>query len=387
MTRRYAGWVALLLLLFAGLLTLARAPLSADEGRALWAVRDDRLLTLADPLESLRALRGNLTDTLNRIPEQSQPLVGVLLLDAWTTLAGESLRAARLPGQLAALLAGSLVGGGPLGVLATGLLALIPAAQVGSQVWLLLASALALRVVRVGSPGWLLLAALLLALTTHRAGPLLIPLALGFALATNRAQSRRWLPWTLGALALAAPWLLLAPGGWRPLAGSAGEWLAGIVALLAPALAWGLSRLAARGAGERMAAAAIMGALALVSVGAGLQRTDWPAAVRDFTAQRSPTAPVVRLYAPQHPLAHYERLPGTDGLRQGISLDLGWREFGVDEVAAVAEALMGAPTIWLIAPADDPLAAALREALRPAYDTGHVITAGEMRFWRLDRGV
>ncbi len=375
--RHMARQAAALLLLWAILLPLARLPLTSDEGRTLWAIRDERALSLDAPLDALRALRGNLDDTLNRLPDQAQPLPGVLLLDAWTTLAGESVLAARLPGMLVALLAASLVGGGPLALLAAGLLALIPAAQAGSHIWLLLASALTVRAARANSPGWLLGAALLLALTTHRAGPLLIPVAL---LLVDWSAMRRWLPWTLGAIVLALPWLL--PGGFRPLAGSAGEWLTGIVALLVPPAVWGLSRLAARDAHRSGMAAAVVAVLAIASVGVISTRTDWRAALDSFAGQRAPTAPVIKLYAPQHPLAHYERLPGTDALRQGTSLDLGWREFSAEEAAAVAEVLADAPEIWLVAPADDPLAASVRQALRPAFDAGHVITAGDIRFWR-----
>ncbi|MFW5771966.1 MAG: hypothetical protein ACOCZH_01495 [Phototrophicaceae bacterium] len=380
MTRRLAGQAAALLLLWAILLPLVRLPLTSDEGRALWAVRDERPLSLDAPLDALRALRRNLDDTLNRLSDQAQPLPGVLLLDAWTTLAGESVLAARLPGMLAVLLAASLVGGGPLALLAAGLLALIPAAQAGSHCWLLLASALTVRATRAKSPGWLLGAALLLAMTTHRAGPLLIPVAL---LLVDRSHLRRWLPWTLGAMVLALPWLL--PGGFRPLAGSAGEWLAGVTALLVPPAAWGLSRLAARDARHGGMTAAVVAVMAIASVGVISARTDWRAALDSFAGQRAPSAPVIKLYAPQHPLAHYERQPDTDALRQGTSLDLGWREFSAEEAAAVAEVLAGAPEIWLVAPADVPLATAVRIGLQGRdFDTDHVITAGDMRFWRLD---
>ena len=375
---RVAGRAAALLLLWAVLLPLARLPLTADEGRVMWTIRDERPLTLAAPVDSLRALRANLSNTLNRLPDQAQPLPGVLLLDAWTTLAGESVLAARLPGILAALLVAALVGGGPLALLAAGLLALIPAAMVGSHIWLLLASALTVRALRRGSPGWVLAAGLLLGVATHRAGPLLL-LALFVAWPI---PNRRWLAWALGAVALALPGLL--PGGFRPLAGSAGEWLAGIVALLVPAAAWGLSRLAARDVRGRIAAVVLVAAVALTSVGIISTRTDWRAAIDLFGNQRAPTAPVIKTYVPQHPLAHYERQPQTNALHQGISVDLSWREFSLNEVMALAMALNGAPEIWLVGPADDSLAAAVREALRPAYDTVDVITAGEIRFWRLD---
>ena len=144
------------------------------------------------------------------------------------------------------------------------------------------------------------------------------------------------------------------------------------------------SLMAGRGARHGAMAAAVVAVVALASVGIISTRTDWRAAIDLFASERAPTAPVIKTYVPQHPLAHYERQPQTSALRQGISVDLSWREFSLNEVMALAMALNGAPEIWLVGPADDSLAAAVREALRPAYDTVDVITAGEIRFWRLD---
>lgn len=91
-----------------------------------------------------------------------------------------------------------------------------------------------------------------------------------------------------------------------------------------------------------------------------LQTPDWPARARDLHAARPLTEPLVIALPPAHPLRYYDRQPGTQ-FSGGLAVDVGWRDFSDEELAAVAAALDSAPQVHLLAEADSGLLARLRD--------------------------
>jgi hypothetical protein len=96
----------LILLLFWGVyLSLARSGLTQAEARVLWTVRDDVPLNVA-PRDALRGLRTNVEQMVERAEPVLLPYYAIM--DAWVTVAGESVLAARYFSALCILLAAVL---------------------------------------------------------------------------------------------------------------------------------------------------------------------------------------------------------------------------------------------------------------------------------------
>ncbi|NWF70109.1 MAG: glycosyltransferase family 39 protein [Chloroflexi bacterium] len=123
---------------------------------------------------------------------------------------------------------------------------------------------------------------------------------------------------------------------------------AAMLALYALALRWALAR-------PLLAALAILAwALAAAPLLSQAYRPHNAAraALEQAAAARLPAEPALLSLDPRQPAAFYAR---EGGFLQGISIDLSWRAFSSDEIAALVERLPGARALWLLLPAAVPL--------------------------------
>jgi hypothetical protein len=388
----------LLLLAFAVYLPDAGRGLGEDEALALWVVRDEVAVGGA-PGDALRGLRANLIEFAARVQQQPQPPLYFALLDAWVMIAGETVYAARLLSVVSALLALAFTAAAGRGwMIALALpLYFLPAAEAFLYAPLLAFSALGLGLLRRwpgrGSRLTAAMYALALAAALYTAWAALLLLPLHGAYALRRRFFTAWLLAAGGALLLFTPWALLWSPGIDMLLSSAALRTAAAAALTAAlpvmiiALAGitGLIRLRAAPRPALIAMVAGLYALGVLAAAALITgRTDWPGAINALNAARDPLEPALIGYSPQHPLAHYDRLPDTV-IRQGISVDLGWRHYPLTELAQVAAALDDTPALWLVMPVDDPDTWGALMALADTHTPGYRMVAGDTLFYRFDR--
>jgi hypothetical protein len=77
--------------------------------------------------------------------------------------------------------------------------------------------------------------------------------------------------------------------------------------------------------------------------------TDWQKLAQEWAISRPNDTLLITIYPPTHPLAHYER---TQAKREGITLNLGWRNFTSDEIQQVLKTLANTRSLWIIASVD-----------------------------------
>lgn len=110
-------------------------------------------------------------------------------------------------------------------------------------------------------------------------------------------------------------------------------------------------------------------------------RPDWPGAIAWMQAERQPTEPTVTLIDPASPLAYY-----VPQFQQGITLDLGWQPQTPTMLTRYTAALENAPVIWAVLPQADGASQMLLGRLQGDYAITDQQQAGEMIFYRLERG-
>lgn len=362
-----------LLLLFAVMFFYGAADtgLFEHEARALWIV-EDVAATRAAPADAVRAVRANLIALAGRLPQAEQPPLYFLILDAWTSISGESLAAVRVLSLLAVLLACVLTAAGvpyvarQSDIMPGFLLAGSVMAYAGRGVYLyavlLMFSALALWALlrwrqqpQVRS-AVIYVMALAGCLGTAHGALGLLPL---HALIVYRAgYLRRWLPLLLAALVMVVPLLLLSRLGTLFVVDRLHVLVApGLVAALPLAVVWVM------GAGVQWR---VVWALLVLSLLAGLtldaQRPPWVGIIDQMNASRHPLDVTVTSFAPDSALAYYDRQSGTP-VRQGVSLMLGWRDHPPEELLDYAGRLGNAPAVWLVLPIDSTEAGVMIPAL------------------------
>jgi hypothetical protein len=79
--------------------------------------------------------------------------------------------------------------------------------------------------------------------------------------------------------------------------------------------------------------------------------TDWQTLVQEWAVSRPDNTLLIRVYPPTHPLAYYER---TLDLSEGITLNLGWRNFTPEEIKSVLQTLANTRSLWVIASTNHP---------------------------------
>jgi len=108
----------------------------------------------------------------------------------------------------------------------------------------------------------------------------------------------------------------------------------------------------------------------------------WRDAVQTAAETRQSAEPAL-VHIPAHsPTAYYDR---RYGLRQGISLDIGWRTFSPPEVRDLAATLDNADSAWMILPAQDPSSWDALIALSEERGIGYRDSVQGTLLYRLDR--
>ncbi len=392
MTRPLATYstlvLALLLMCVALLPLLDRPGVEADEGRALWIIRDN----VRDRGDTVAALRTNLETMLKRLPEQDHPPLYALLLDAWVFVVGaESLLLVRYLSLLGALAAVSALMA-LLGRLAPVPMALIAPFALGfiafSAAPLALFAALSAlavlslrRVLRRATWWRMLLHTIILTALIYSHAFGFVMVLVYFAIVGTKGRSNPRVQVCAGiAVLLYIPWILFN----QQAAPFAGEFQ--VAFLLTPLYVafiplvvgfWHLLKRPMRMGGI------IIGAICLLlSLWTVWNRPDWTGLIADIHSGRDLTQPILLAYSPQHPLAYYDQFEESR-LREGITLDIGWRDFSAAELHDLLSGLDEISTLWLVS-LDDQL-----ELIRAAADvrpeneqirvTGDVIVT---RFWR-----
>ena len=110
-------------------------------------------------------------------------------------------------------------------------------------------------------------------------------------------------------------------------------------------------------------------------------------AIETYRTARHPTEPVVTVFSDYSPLGYYQ---AQLDLRRGIGVDLGWREFTVEEIERAA-ANLGSGPVWLIVE-DYQRYAQIDQALdatgrRAALCEGRYQRAAVIRYDVMDEGV
>jgi hypothetical protein len=145
----------------------------------------------------------------------------------------------------------------------------------------------------------------------------------------------------------------LAVDGWSWLAGESVVGLRYGFALLVMLSAALMARVSRRW--DRTRDATVMPVLLLSMIVllrlAGLSYIRWPVTLDEYLAVRAPDEPALTAFAPGSIGDYYD---AAYGLRQGMGINLGWREFSGAEVAAVLENLDDSRPIWLLVPESWP---------------------------------
>lgn len=112
------------------------------------------------------------------------------------------------------------------------------------------------------------------------------------------------------------------------------------------------------------------------------EKSRWKDAVENTAAARDALQPALIHLPAASVAAYYDR---QLGLREGISIDIGWRDFVPEEIHEIVAKLKAAPSIWAILPADHPSTwdaiFALQEDRRAVYRDS--VMSG--LFYRFDR--
>ncbi|MFN8375639.1 MAG: hypothetical protein U0694_22550 [Anaerolineae bacterium] len=108
-----------------------------------------------------------------------------------------------------------------------------------------------------------------------------------------------------------------------------------------------------------------------------------PAVIAEAARVRQAGEPAITLLDPQSPFWYYSR---EAHLIQGISLDLSWQAFSVEQVRGYVDALANAPSLWLIMPeVNDLTAEAIVELVQRGYVMAYQAQADGILLYRFDR--
>ncbi|PJF22556.1 MAG: hypothetical protein CUN56_05395 [Phototrophicales bacterium] len=315
----------------------AQLGLTHDEALVLWIVRDDVELTISR--QGLRDLRADLSLFMARI-RQAPPLYPVLL-EFWEKVAGESLYAVRWLSTLCVLMGLSICVTGRdswLLILAATPLLIYPATTAYDAALLFLLAALAWRVSNIK----LRSALLSLAIITNPFAGLFLSLLI-FVTSIRRKQMISW--YDIPMVILLFIFIIsLFDVSFKPVS----LWMVSlpwIIGVVAHSMTY---RHHAKAPATRHLL--IPGIISLTFISGVMLNTfllqdhlDWLSAIRQLNQRRDLTDVTITNYLAQHPLAYYQR---HETVQQGISLDLGWRDFSPQEIDALL-AHIDSP-IWLI---------------------------------------
>ncbi|MBC8170923.1 MAG: hypothetical protein H7X77_04610 [Anaerolineae bacterium] len=108
----------------------------------------------------------------------------------------------------------------------------------------------------------------------------------------------------------------------------------------------------------------------------------WQSMIAEYHQARNPLHPVLTAFTPDSVPGYYDY---RYGLRQGVAVDLAWRDFSPDEIAVIVEKLIpGETPIWIIMPDDSPIAEQVIAILSESYMLGYSDQITYMIFYRFD---
>ncbi len=370
--------IAVLLFLFITVITLLDLPINHSESQSLWVVDDTAPMWDVAPRDTLRGIRANVTDMLDRIPETGLPPVYFVVFDTWTMLFGETLFTARLLSVLATVGAIAVIirvtshfdrtNSRQQALIIASLLAIFPALTIHIYgVLLLCASIAALALINwCNQPQTTLFHALiyLLSLTiTLLIAHVTVPMLLVHGLVAWRAQRLRYwgILFTLSLIIITPIMVIFAPSDTAILTSISAlqtAVLAGLTVslpfivvvftvksrLLLPIFRYGS-----------------VGLIATISIVLILNKPDWQSTITEVDNLRDDTTPALSAIDPQSALAYYERQDAR--LSRGITVDVGWRVFTPDEIDTILNNMRRASSIWVILPEDDPNTAEIPQLL------------------------
>lgn len=399
--------VSVLLLLCLIFLTQVDLPVSDDEGLSLWVVEDSAPMWNIAPRDSLRGVRANVGDMLDRVEETNTPPLYYAVLDGWVMLFGDSLLAARMLSVLCVALALPAIVHTMRRYMPT--FPITPAFAIAlllSLPILLIVNFYGLLLFFASASLWFLLrwqkyqrmyqaifyvifltCALL---TAHIAIPLLI---LHGVIAWRDGVLRRWLIFAAISLAFFLPALIVFP----PVLLDLMSWRNPLIPIFVGAVTVTLPVLAVLLAiNIKSYGLYVNFALAVYVIGGALllwRIPNWQAEISEINALRRPTDPAIIGIDPRSALGYLDRQPETR-LSTGISVDVGWRNFSREELDAIVETMDDAPSIWLIVQ-ENPESGGIDERLGVAYplffllgetrDVGYETIINHIYFRRYDR--
>ncbi|MEQ8677760.1 MAG: glycosyltransferase family 39 protein [Aggregatilineales bacterium] len=390
--------VSVLLLLCLVFLSLTDLPVSDDEGLALWVVEDSAQMWDVAPRDSLRGIRANVGDMLERLPETNTPPLYFVILDGWVMLFGDSLLAVRMLSVLCVSLALPAIvhiirrymPAFPITpAFAIALLLALPILLVvnfyglllffaSASLWLLLRWEKNQRGYEAFFYVIFLTGALL---TAHVALPMLI---LHGVIAWRRDVLRRWVIFAAISLAFLLPALVVFP----PVLFDLMSWRNLLIPIFVAAVTVTVPVLAVVLTENIKANQLVVNfALAVYVIGGALllwRNPNWQAEISAINALRQPTDPAIMAIDPRSGLGYLDRQPETR-LSHGISVDVGWRTFTRDELDAIVETMDDAPSIWVFLPDDRSETDFVLEALEQIHTVGYSEILDEMVFRRYDK--
>jgi hypothetical protein len=111
-------------------------------------------------------------------------------------------------------------------------------------------------------------------------------------------------------------------------------------------------------------------------------RRDWNSVISPYLNTRNPLHPVLTAFTPDSVPGYYDH---RYGLRQGVAVDLAWREFSPDEIAVIVEKLMpGETPIWIIMTDDSSIAEQVIAILSESHTLGYSDQIRDIIFYRFD---
>jgi len=320
------------ILLLSGFVVMHTPDINADEARVLWVVQDNAPVFDVSVRDALRGTRDNVSSMLSRWRESGEMPLYIVLLDAWTMLTGASV----LVGRWLSLLTFSW-----------------------SFAW---------RSCDVRTPSFVIIAAALLFSFSTRFIYMYAPLILLAAVSTwfalrllHRRNPFRIVMYTIS--------LILAVGS-------------SLFTLVLIPLHGMLFFIPSRPVRSVFAVLTVSG-FALIPL-LGLSKPAWTDTVASINAERDLLLPAIVAYPVDHALAYYERFSETS-VRQGINVDVGWRDFSEVQLREVIDRVDDQGTVWVIISEDEPVSETLTAILAETHEIAYTLTEHDMQFLRFER--
>jgi hypothetical protein len=356
---------------------------SANEAEALWVVED----VAAPNADLVSMLRVNLSEMVERVPEQAQPPLYFFALEAWTLLFGGTLFVARVLSLICALLATVVMvkaaqqrhsRDGAMTPYVAGLLALLGVVYPATQayvyglllLWMALATWALLRWARRPSLLGGVVYTLCLTLIFYTAHVLIFVVVLHGLYALRYGMLRRYAVAVLSAGLVFAPWLLFLQT--RTLPDFLQTTVIAVAVIASVPLIIELTTWVIQQERNRMVLSVGAGAVSCVIAASLLlsNRFVLPDYINDMQRLRTPDEPMLIDFTPREPLRYLNAQ--AESPVAGLSVNLGWRDVTPATLASALDAVQNAESLWLMLSADAGYITQLTQQLEVAgWDAGY----------------